>query len=148
MIKEKIKTRLNENGYRFTNQRKMIIDLLMNTNDHLTIKQICNSIQDPNLGQATVYRNIKLFSNLDIIRKLNFGKYDFYELDMDKRNHHHLICSECGKILEIDFKSLMDLKKEIQQKYDFEISYCNLKFFGMCKNCKEEKRRDNYENSC
>lgn len=135
---------LNESGYILTSQRKIILDLLISNKKHLTIKNICHLVNDPNMGQATIYRTIKLFLELGILRKVNFGDNDFYEFSTDdKHNHHHLICSECGKIIEVKFDYLDELEKKINDEYGFLIKNHTLKFCGLCKECQEKQGHKN-----
>jgi Fur family ferric uptake transcriptional regulator len=139
---EKIIQILNQKGYVLTSQRKIILNLLLVSKEHLTIKNICNLVNDPNMGQATIYRTIKLFLELGILRKVNFGDNDFYELSLsNKHNHHHLVCSKCGKIIGVDFDYLEELEKKIYDEYGFIVENHTLKFCGICKEC-EIKRRD------
>lgn len=95
----------------------------------------------PEIGLATVYRTVQLLEELGIISKLdlNDGCYR-YELIHESENHqhHHLICSNCGKVIEVEGDLLEGLEHEIEIKYDFKIKNHSVKFYGLCKECNKE----------
>ena len=141
--KEIVIKRLKDKGYLLTSQREYILNLIIKNDSHLTIKDICHLVEDPTIGQSTVYRAIKLFLSLDILRKINFGDNDYYELSLEnKHNHHHLICSECGKIIEVGFDYLEDLEKKIYEDYGFIVKNHTLRFCGICKECEMKRSAD------
>ena len=63
-----------------------------------------------------------------------------YELvdDNEEHTHHHLICTKCGSITDIKSDLLEDLEQHIADNYDFVIKDHRLKFYGLCKNCKDK----------
>jgi Fur family ferric uptake transcriptional regulator len=62
-----------------------------------------------------------------------------YEINLDENTHqhHHLICTECGKIIEVVEDFLDEIERKIETDYDFEIDDHKLKFFGRCSECKK-----------
>lgn len=140
MVNEKLKRR----GYKFTPQRKAVLSILSdNMGRHLSSEEIYDyvRVKSPEIGLATVYRTLSLLADLEVLSKLNlddgFVRYELNDHDGDQHHHHHLICSECGKISEVKEDLLESLEAEIEKKYEFEIKDHKLKFFGLCKACRQ-----------
>lgn len=138
---DKIYTIIGKSEYKLTAQRKNIIDIILKNEDkHFNCEDIYDEIReiDSNIGLATIYRTLKIFVGLDILTELNFGdgsiRYDIKCLN-DGHNHHHLVCTKCGKIIEVKDDSLEDLEREIEEIYGFQVENHKCKFTGICKDC-------------
>lgn len=141
---EKAYQKLRDGGYKTTAPRKILLEFLnKESNKHLSCDEIYDKISDnhPNIGIATVYRNIQLFEELNITTKLTLddgiGRYELSDLDGDSHQHHHLVCVECNKLIEVKEDLLGVLEKEIEAEHNFEIIDHDLKFFGYCEECKK-----------
>ncbi len=139
-----VNEKLKKKGYKFTPQRKAILEVVSeNVGKHLSSEEIYDlvKIKNPEIGLATVYRTVQLLVELDILSKLNlddgFVRYEMNDHDGGEHHHHHLICSQCGHIDEVKEDLLESIEKEIEMKYEFQIRDHKLKFFGLCKSCKE-----------
>lgn len=139
-----LKERLKVKGYKLTPQRKSILDVVIeNQGKHLSSEEIYDivkvSCQD--IGLATVYRTLTLLSELEVVSRIDLDdNCTRYELNthQDDHQHHHLICSNCGLILEVSGDSLDELEKKIEVEYNFKITDHKLKFYGLCENCKKQ----------
>lgn len=136
--------KLKKKGYKATPQRKVILEVVSeHLGEHLSSEEIYDfvKVKYPEIGLATVYRTVQLLVDLDVLSKLNlddgFTRYELNDHDGDQHHHHHLICSECGKISEVKEDLLDSIEAEIEKKYEFQIKDHKLKFFGLCKSCKE-----------
>lgn len=138
-----VKEILKEEGYKLTTQRKAILDaILENHEKHLNPEEIYNivKLKCPDIGIATVYRTLQLFEKLNIVCRVNFNDgYNRYELiyDTEQHQHHHLICLNCGKVIEVKMDLLETLENEIEREYGFSIVDHNVKFFGYCSDCEK-----------
>lgn len=138
----KYKNILQKKGYKLTNQRKDILKVIVeNHDDHLSCEDVFNIVskENPDLGIATVYRTLQLFEKLNIVYKINFDDgLSRYELNSGAENHqhHHLICLECGKVIEVKMDLLESLENEIEREGNFKIVDHNVKFYGYCNNCR------------
>ncbi len=144
-IYDMILHKLKEKGYKLTPQRKAVIDTILNNeHKHLNTEEIYDVLkkQYPNMGLATVYRTLIVLDELGVISKVNFDDgYIRYEIitDNTQHRHHHLICTNCGKITEVMEDLLDDLEKTVELKYEFKITDHNLKIYGLCKECLDDQ---------
>jgi Fur family ferric uptake transcriptional regulator len=141
---EKLKLNLKDKGYKLTPQRRAIVDIIIqNEGSHLTTEELYDlvKVECPEIGLATVYRTVQLLEELGVVSKLdlNDGCYR-YELIHEDENHqhHHLICSDCGRVIEVQGDLLEVLEHDIESKYDFQIKNHSVKFFGICSHCKNK----------
>lgn len=134
---------LAENGYKTTEPRKVLLNFLSDEeNKHLSCDEIYYRISEthPNIGIATVYRNMQLFEELNIATKLTLddgiARYELADFNIEAHQHHHLVCLNCNKLIEVKEDLLGVLEKEIEKEHNFKIVDHDLKFFGICEDCK------------
>lgn len=128
---------LQEIGYRLTPQRMMILEAIAEGSGHVSAEEIHESIKSayPYLDISTVYRTLDLLKNLHLISETDMGRgHAQYEL-LSKGLHHHLICSHCGKILDVENSFLDPLRDAIEQQYGFHPEIEHLAIFGVCGKC-------------
>jgi len=142
-IIDKLKSKLKEEGYKLTTQRRVILDVILeNQGRHMSPEEIYDRVKDkyPEIGLATVYRTLQLLEQLKIVYKLNFNDgCSRYEMNSSSNDHqhHHLICLSCGKVTEVELDLLDNLEIQIEKDGMFQIVDHNVKFFGYCYNCKK-----------
>lgn len=139
---------LKENGLKVTTQRIAILDVLQSRPDtHLTAEEIYEYVREqyPEIGLATVYRTIQLLSDLHLIDKLNLDDgYVRYEIgkkrgDYGSHHHHHLICLSCSKVFSFEDDMLESLENRIKDAMNFDIVDHEVKLFGYCKDCQNNR---------
>lgn len=141
---QNFKEKLQDKGYKVTYQREVILDVIRkNEGKHLDSEEIYNQVKDklPGIGIATVYRTLSLLEKMNIIYKIDLGLGRCkYEMDKNGKahKHHHLICSTCGDVMEVEEDLLEKLEKLISSKYDFLINDHSLKFYGCCSKCRSK----------
>jgi len=139
-----LKDRLKEKGSKLTPQRRATLNVIIeNKGEHLNTEEIYELVRKdcPEIGLATVYRTLQLLEEIEIISRINLddgcSRYEIKTNDEDHQ-HHHLICQECNKIIEVKIDLLDPLEKEIEKEYDFDIKDHKVKFFGLCTDCKHK----------
>ncbi|ADL68780.1 Fur family transcriptional regulator [Thermoanaerobacterium thermosaccharolyticum] len=139
-----IKESLKQKGFKLTTQRRAILDVIIeNREKHLSSEEIYELVKEkyPEIGLATVYRTLQLFDELGVIYKLNFddgrSRYELYH--NEDHQHHHLICLKCGSVIEMEGDLLENLEEAIENTKNFQIVDHNVKFFGYCSKCKQNK---------
>lgn len=139
---------LVNNGYKFTIQKKTILEELINNKTHRNAEEMHDKVKWMNIGISTVYRTLKTFSKLGIVEEININNICYYELKPYKTEDLfiHFKCSTCGSIIDIDSSELpfnkLDLKKTIEEKYNISLQDANVVLTGICDDC--SKKGDTY----
>jgi len=125
---------------KFTKQREMILKVLYNNSGHFSPEDIHQMInrEDPTVkvGIATVYRTLSLLEDAGLADSISFGKDGkIYELGL-KKHHDHLICTECGTIIEFVDETIESKQEEIAKKHNFKMTDHTMKIVGLCENCR------------
>jgi Fur family ferric uptake transcriptional regulator len=131
---------LQQIGYRLTPQRMMILEAIADSDGHVSAEEILESVRTayPYLDISTVYRTLDLLKTLHLVSETDLGRgHAQYEL-LSKGLHHHLICTECGKILDVENSFLDPLRQSVEEAYDFHAEIEHLAIFGICGKCKDE----------
>lgn len=141
-----VRLMLKQKDLRLTPQREAVLRILLQSqNKHLTAEDIYDRTREeyPDIGLATVYRTLELFEDLGLVSGLEFGAGGRrYEFGLQKE-HHHLICMQCGSIFEFNEDLLGELEETISQESGFQILSHSLRFFGYCQDC--QKRKNQHE---
>ena len=133
---------IKNKGYEFTIQKRMLLLEMINANTHLSVKQIYERIKDKNIGLATVYRSLKIFNELGIVKKINIDDINYYEIKIlsGKPFHIHFKCNKCNSIIDIDDLELdlsyIKLNKKIEEENNLEIHDVDITLTGLCSKCK------------
>ena len=133
---------LKDAGLKVTHPRTKILDVLQSNPDmHLSADEIHNKLitHNESIGLATVYRVLTQLEVAGLIQKNQFtDNQSSYEIK--KQHHDHLICTQCGKIIEFMNDDLETLQKTISDKYQFRLDSHVMTLFGVCKDgkCKDK----------
>ena len=148
---EKFKEMLKEKSLKVTNQRLLVLQVLAEHGDeHMTAEDIFELVKEdyPEIGLATIYRTVQLLLDMQLVDRIMLDdgcvRYeigDFLdEQEGHRHHHHHLICTECGSVSAFRDDLLEDLEAYIEKETGFQVTDHELKFYGVCKKCREEKR--------
>lgn len=136
---------IKKEGYKFTSQKRIILLEMINANIHLSVNQIYEKVKNKNIGLATVYRSLKLFDNLNIIKKIDINNTSYYEMKIfsGKPLHVHFKCSNCNSIIDIDNIDLIieyiKLNKKVEKANNLEVNDVNIMLSGLCSKCRGDK---------
>ena len=135
----KIIATLRQRGYKLTPQRKAVIRTIASTQDHLTPAVIYEKVhQDhPNIGLVTIYRTLEILAELALICELHAGGICRSYAISTPQHHHHLICSNCGIVIDFTGHNLSELEQSLSKKSRFRIDGHLLEFFGLCQTCQK-----------
>ena len=132
-----IVSKLSEKGYRLTPQRIMILSAIENSDSHISAEEIYTQVlaKYPNVNISTVYRTLELLKRLGLVTEtdLRGGRVRYHPAE--KGHHHHLVCQECGTIIDLDESMLSDLKSALLREYKFSADLRHLAIFGRCTDC-------------
>ena len=130
-----------ENGVKFTHQRKIIADVISNSNDHPDANEVylrSNKI-DRRISLATVYRTIKLFEEHNVLNRIELGgKRARYE-ELNEGHHDHLIDVKTGEIIEFVDDEIEKLQKKVAEKYGYKLVDHKLELYGVKVNPKKDE---------
>lgn len=148
-IREKILTYMESNGMRITSQRKTIIEAAFSTTDHYTAEDLLERARqvDRSVSRATIYRTLPVLVKTGLLRELDLGKDQmYYDPNYATHpNHNHLICLDCGKIVEFEDHCL-DVRESILVKnMGFRPGNVQLRIEGTCEELEKTgtcRRRD------
>jgi Fur family ferric uptake transcriptional regulator len=130
---------LQQIGYRLTPQRMMIVEAIAYSDGHVSAEEIYERVRSayPYLDISTVYRTLDLLKTLHLVSETDMGSgHGQYEL-LSKGLHHHLICTECGRILDAENSFLDPLRQAVGEEYDFHAEIEHLAIFGICADCRQ-----------
>jgi Fur family peroxide stress response transcriptional regulator len=119
-------------------QRECIKEFLADRFDHPTAETIYLNVKKefPNISLGTVYRNLSLLTNQGIIRKLSTG-IGPDRFDGNTSPHYHVLCIECGSVLDLDMENIDHINTLAGSQFDGEIYGHVTYFLGKCRNCLE-----------
>jgi Fur family ferric uptake transcriptional regulator len=133
--------RLRDAGYKVTNARLTVLKVLEEQEGHMTSTEVLEAVNamDPNVGRASVFRTLDLFTELALIRPTYIGgsTSPTYVL-MPDGHHHHIVCSECHRVIEFEDCGLTELEQRLEHRYNVELFGHLLEFYGLCESCKVE----------
>jgi len=133
-----ILSKLSEQGYRLTPQRMLVLAAIEDSEHHISAEEIYAQVIDkyPHVNISTVYRTLELLNRLGLVTETDLGGGRVRYHPADKGHHHHLVCQECGKIIDLDESVLSSLKDVLFREYKFSADLRHLAIFGHCANCK------------
>ena len=151
-IKETVKQMLTEylekNGHRKTPERYAILDMIYTIKGHFDIDTLYHSMEDEGqfrVSRATLYNTIILLLDANLVIRHQFGNSSQYERAYKNETHHHMICTECGKVTELEDENLKKAIVETKLK-KFTASHYSLYIYGVCSKCTWAKRRKKTNN--
>lgn len=131
--------RLRGAGYKLTNARLTVLQVLEQRGGHVTSTDVLEEVTrlDPEIGRASVFRALDLFTRLSIIRPtyIDSSVTPTYVLLPDG-HHHHVICTNCNRVIEFEECHLERLEAELEDKLNVRLTGHLLEFYGLCEQCK------------
>jgi Fur family ferric uptake transcriptional regulator len=129
-------------GLRRTGQRDLILEIFLQTEEHLSSEDLYWLVQkqDPAVGQTTVYRTLKLLTEAGLAREVRFGDgKTYYEHHYNHEHHDHMICTECGKVIEFFSPEIEALQDAMAEKFNFKPTHHSLRILGVCAECRAKE---------
>ena len=133
-------------GLKNTREREIILRELEERTDHFNAETLYFSLirKGSSVSRPTIYRTLKLLEQLHFIEKLDIKKNCFYyETIPQRKEHGHLICEQCGKIIDFSSNGIEILKSEACKGNDFKLENISVQVFGLCRDCQKASKRKN-----
>jgi len=136
---DELKRVLKDNNLKYTKQREVILKTLYTHSGHHTPEEILMLVKqdfpNENIGIATIYRTLALFEEENLVESISFGK-DGKKYEIGHKHHHdHLICIECGTIIEFVDEIIEKQQEVVSKKYNFHMIDHSMKIVGYCDRC-------------
>jgi len=134
---EAVSLKLEARGHRVTPSRRAVIAAVLQQAGHFTVDDLLRRCRGA--GRATVFRTIRLLTELGVVCRvlLDDGSLH-YRLSERSQHHHHLVCTGCGKVQDLDQCSVSDLVRDLSRSSGYEIDGHWLEFYGHCAACRSE----------
>jgi len=125
-------------GQRLTAQRLLLLELVEKTEGQLDVYEIYRRAKERNrkLSLSTVYRALRLFTDLGIIDDLQYGEHHYHAIKLS-REHYHLVCLGCGQVVEFESELVDTLKASVGASYSFAVTRGEVNLSGYCEGCRK-----------
>ena len=132
-----IVAKLSQQGYRLTPQRLMILEAIDSSDHHISAEEIYAQIvtKYPSVNISTVYRTLELLKRLGLVTETDLGEGRVRYHPVEKGHHHHLVCRECGALIDLDESLLSPLRSALLREYQFDADLRHLAIRGRCVSC-------------
>jgi Fe2+ or Zn2+ uptake regulation protein len=137
---EHLSTPLRKRGYRLTSQRMTILHILNYYGGHMTPSQVYDEARQtlPGITEPTVYRTLEFLADNHLVLAAHVGSGKLvYEIA--GHDHHHLICRNCGKSVEMDHSDLKRVYRQMEKSTGYGLITSHSTFFGLCPTCHKER---------
>ena len=128
-----------QNKLKITKQRRAVLNAFTECENHVSAEELYNIVtaSEPRVGLATVYRTLALLTQSGLASELDFGDgQKRYEHKYMHSHHDHMICTECGKIIEFNHPLIEKFQEEVASRNGFTITSHKLDMFGLCSECR------------
>ena len=142
-VKQILTEYLQTNGHRKTPERYAILETIYAIKGHFNIESLYNYMETEGkfrVSRATLYNTIVLLLDANLVIKHQFGNSSQYERAYRNETHHHMICTECGKVSEFQDEALKKTVADTKLKR-FTAMHYSLYIYGICNKCALAKRK-------
>jgi Fur family ferric uptake transcriptional regulator len=136
---QKLKTIVKQKGLKYTRQREIIFEIILDAKEHLSAediyKRVLQKYPNEKMGIATVYRALSFLEDAKLILSISFDK-DGKKYEANCKEHHdHLICVRCGKIVEFVSKDIEKAQEKVAKENGFKLLDHTMYLYGICSQC-------------
>ena len=132
---ERLEEHLSKNSLKMTKQRRIILEVFLSMSEHVSLEELFLAVQKKKkgIGQATIYRTMKLFTDAEIAHERRFEDgLTRYELHQEGEHHDHLICVKCNHIIEFEDETIELRQNIVAQQNGMSILSHKLEIYGEC----------------
>jgi Fur family ferric uptake transcriptional regulator len=136
-FREQARRALRSEGYRMTQQRDILLDVIEHAGEHLDADGLYRLARerDSRISLSTVYRTLSLLKRHDLVDELHLSEeHHHYEAKRADR-HYHLVCSSCGRVEEFGSSLVEQLREQLKRDRGFEVTAVQLDISGRCARC-------------
>mgnify|MGYP002260962759 CR=1 FL=1 len=135
---EELLNYLRDRGLKYTLEREMLLQAVMRHDGHFEPEEMMLNLRQEGhrVAKATIYRTLNLFCEAGLAQARHFGTQTQYDNVSHKGHHDHLICTDCGKIVEFENCDIERLQEEVAALNGFTIKTHRLELYGLCSRCR------------
>lgn len=140
--REQFLTYMRDRGLRVTSERLALFDEIYRQHGHIDAEQLLEALKESGhkISRATVYRNLDLLVDCGLVRKQRLGRNRYlYEHIHAGQSHDHLVCTQCGRVVEFVSPGITALQTRICQAHGFSPDHHQLQIQGLCNDCAERE---------
>ena len=128
--------RISRNGFRFTEQRRQVYDVLMGTRDHPTAVEVFMRVKTklPSISLATVYNCLETLTECGLLKHVNHHR-EPSRYCPNLEDHAHLFCEKCGSVMDLSLLPNRQIENVCAVPSGIVISHCEISFRGVCAQC-------------
>ena len=129
---------LERAGYRPTEPRRAVAALIASREGHFTAADLLDDARTRRLriGRATIFRALDLFTELSVLERLDLPSGEHAYVPCEPAHHHHIVCSTCGRVTEVDDVGLADAVEVIERRTGWQVESHRLELYGRCPRCR------------
>jgi Fur family ferric uptake transcriptional regulator len=131
---------LQRRGKRFTEQRRLIVEMVFSHHDHFDAEELMRHLADliteGRVSRPTVYRTLGELVDAGMLRKMNLGGRGVFEHAYGYPRHDHLHCQQCGRLFEFHSDRLEKLRDAVAAEHDFQVTGHRMMIMGLCAACR------------
>jgi Fe2+ or Zn2+ uptake regulation protein len=122
---------------RLTPQRRAVLDVIAQSDDHPTAGQVLDRVRErvEGVGAATVYRTLALLVESGQVAELRLGEGQALRYDQNVHRHDHLVCTGCGQVQDTHVQLDADALAELTEKMSFTVAGYDVQLHGRCARC-------------
>jgi Fur family transcriptional regulator, ferric uptake regulator len=141
MTAARIPDRMASQGRRLTRQRVVVAEALASAKRALSAQELYERIQatHPTLGRATVYRALEAQVQDGMASRFERDGHVSAYIACDAEHHHHLVCTKCQRVEDLDEAAVAPLLASVGRRHDFQVDHAALDFYGLCRSCRRKR---------
>jgi Fur family transcriptional regulator, ferric uptake regulator len=132
---------LKDQGLPVTRQRELVAQVAFETAGHLSVEDLERRLRElgHRIGKATIYRTLDLLVRSRLVVEHDFGEgFRRYEHTLSREPvHEHLICLECGRVMEFESWEVQEVRAQVTQRHGFKPARHKLEIYGLCRECQD-----------
>lgn len=130
---------LDQAGVRLTEPRRALAELIARREGHFTAADLVDDAQRRNLGvgRATIFRALELFTELEVVERLDLPSGEHAYIPCEPAHHHHVVCSRCGRAVDVEDCGMGAVAREISRRTGYQIDEHRLELYGLCPDCRQ-----------
>jgi Fe2+ or Zn2+ uptake regulation protein len=128
---------VREQGGRATPARRLLLEVLFETSDHSSAEDLARAVQAkvPDVHLSTIYRNLEELEGLGVVVHTHIG-HGPATYHLANRTHCHLVCEECGTVLDVPDDLFRSLNRATRDRFGFAIDPRHFAVLGLCQRCR------------